>query len=445
MTLNKKLKGLICLGLSAAIVFTTAGQTVLSTTMSTESSLAGLNATLETYCDNKQAGTVAPITTDTVTGAGGEAAAVSEAAIDVVPEEDAQEEEPEKKKSRYENTGISIAEEYVNIRKKPTTKSDVVGKLYQGSAVKITERKGRWVKIYSGRVEGYIKKDYLAIGKKVEKIAKRYGTKYAKVQTETLNVREKRNTKSTIVALVPEDETYLVKKETKNWAKIEVDEGTTGYVSKDYVKVYYRFKKAVSIEEEEAEAKRKAAAEAAAAEAEKEAQQRAAQAQQSHQSSGSRRSKTTIRSQRSSSSSKSSSSRRSSSSSSSSASAQATGSGSGSSVASYALNFVGNPYVYGGTSLTNGADCSGFTMSVYRKFGVSLPHGSGAQAGCGRKVSLSQAKAGDLVFYANGGGIHHVALYIGGGRIVHAKGRAYGICTDSVNYNKVYCVRRVMG
>lgn len=421
---NRKFgKGMVCVALSAAMVVTICSQSVLSTTMGTDDSLAGMSQTLEEYCENKENGTAVPV-----------AAPVSDAAVvpeQTVPQEPEATPEPTKKpkKSKYENTGISIADDYVNIRKKANTDSKVVGKLYQGSAVKIEKQKGSWVKISSGKVNGYIKKEFLATGKKAEKLADKYGTKYAKVTTETLKVREKKNTNCTILTLVPEGETYLVKSQSKDWVRIEVEEGTVGYVSEDYVKVYTRFKKAVSIEEEEAEERRKA--EAAAAEAEAAARQAASRSS----SNASKPSSSTRRS--------SSSSNRSSRSSSG-GSSSVSGGGSGSAIANYALKFVGNPYSYGGTSLTNGADCSGFTMAVFRSFGISLPHGSGSQASCGRKVSLSEAKPGDLVFYASGGRIHHVALYIGGGRIVHAKGKAYGIVRDSVNYNKVYCVRRVL-
>lgn len=101
----------------------------------------------------------------------------------------------------------------------------------------------------------------------------------------------------------------------------------------------------------------------------------------------------------------------------------------------YAKQFVGNPYVWGGTSLTKGADCSGFVLSVYKKFGVSLPHHSGSQANCGTKISSGDLQPGDLIFYANSGGtINHVALYIGGGRVVHASSPTQGIRIDKYNY-----------
>ena len=114
--------------------------------------------------------------------------------------------------------------------------------------------------------------------------------------------------------------------------------------------------------------------------------------------------------------------------------AESTGSGLGSQIANYATQFVGNPYVYGGSSLTGGADCSGFTMAVYSNFGIGLPHNAAAQSGCGQQVSLSDLQPGDLLFYDNGGGIGHVAMYIGGGSVVHASNPETGIKISSYNY-----------
>lgn len=112
----------------------------------------------------------------------------------------------------------------------------------------------------------------------------------------------------------------------------------------------------------------------------------------------------------------------------------------GQSVVNYACQFVGNPYVWGGTSLTNGADCSGFIMSIYAKFGVSLPHSSGAMAGCGRGVSYSEAMPGDIICYAG-----HVAIYMGGGQIVHASNAKDGIkISGNAAYRPIVAVRRVL-
>ena len=115
------------------------------------------------------------------------------------------------------------------------------------------------------------------------------------------------------------------------------------------------------------------------------------------------------------------------------------------SVVSYATQFVGNPYVWGGTSLTKGADCSGFTMSVMANYGVYLPHSSKAQANCGTRVSASEAQPGDLFFYGSGKSINHVAIYIGNGQIVHASNKKTGIKISNAFYRSPICVVRVLG
>ena len=117
--------------------------------------------------------------------------------------------------------------------------------------------------------------------------------------------------------------------------------------------------------------------------------------------------------------------------------ATVSGSGTGAAIAKYALQFVGNPYVYGGTSLTNGADCSGFTQSVFRHFGITLPRTSLSQRYAGRAVSYSEAQAGDLICYDG-----HVAIYLGNGRIVHASTERVGITTGNATYRTILAVRR---
>ena len=112
-------------------------------------------------------------------------------------------------------------------------------------------------------------------------------------------------------------------------------------------------------------------------------------------------------------------------------------------ICEYARQFVGNPYVWGGTSLTKGADCSGFTLSVYKKYGVSLPHSSKAQANCGKRISVSEVQPGDLVFYG-GKNIHHVAMYIGNGQVVHAQSAKTGIRISSMHYNTPTSAVRIL-
>lgn len=114
------------------------------------------------------------------------------------------------------------------------------------------------------------------------------------------------------------------------------------------------------------------------------------------------------------------------------------------SIVQYATQYVGNPYVWGGTSLTNGADCSGFVMSVMANFGIGLPHSSGGQANCGTRVSADELKPGDLVFYGSGRGINHVAIYIGNGQIVHASSPKSGIKISNMYYRSPVCFTRVV-
>ncbi len=114
------------------------------------------------------------------------------------------------------------------------------------------------------------------------------------------------------------------------------------------------------------------------------------------------------------------------------------------SLCEYAKEFIGNPYVWGGTSLTKGADCSGFVMSVYKKFGVTLPHSSRSQATYGKKVDYSALKPGDLVFYGSKSGINHVAIYIGGGQVVHASSPKTGIRISSLYYRSPVTARSIL-
>lgn len=353
--------------------------------------------------------------------------------------------EVEKVKSPYENLGISIANDYVNIRKEPNTDSEIVGKLYRGCATDILSTKGEWVKIKSGKVKGYIKSEFLAIGEEAEKQVDEFADKYATVDTETLFVREKPGTDNAITTMIPYGESYYVLKEYNDWVKVEIDEGETGYVSKDFIKLDVKFKYAISIEEEMAkiaaeEAAKKAEAErleqlARDKEAERQRQAAANAAANSNKSNSSKNS-----------SSSNSGSSNSSSSNSSSSNNSASGSGSGSTIANYALNFVGNPYVWGGTSLTNGADCSGFVQSVYAHFGYSIPRTSRDQASsAGYEVSINNVQPGDLIFYTNSSGtINHVAMYIGNGKVVNASTARTGIKVSSYNYRSPYKVKRIV-
>ena len=415
-------KATLCGGLALAIVATATVPKASSATLNAEEGLAGISITLDKYYATELETTTGDSVDASQQLAGtqlSDSSAVSGSALD--------------QSSQLSNVGISSASEYVNIRKKASIESKVIGKLYRGAAATILSNEGEWIKVQSGECTGYVSSQFLATGLQAEEMAEEYGNRVATVNTTTLNVRKKPNTESACLTMIPIGEKYEILEDGDEWVKISIDDGDIkGYVAKQYVDVDVEFEDAVSRREEKEELRRqreaeRAAREAAEAEAAAQAAAAAAEAASTEDTSSS-----------------TSSSSSSSSSSSNSSTSASTSSGSGSQVASYALQFVGNPYKWGGTSLTNGADCSGFVMSVYAHFGVSLPHSSGSQAGYGTKVSLSEAQPGDLVFYARGGSVNHVAIYIGGGQIVNAACEREGICTKSVNYRDVYCVKRIL-
>ena len=296
------------------------------------------------------------------------------------------------------NICIAKVNDYVNVRKGPSEEEEIVGKLYDKSAGQVLEEVDGWYKISSGSIEeGFVKKEYVVVGAEAETLAKEVGTRMATVITQTLRVREEAGTDSAILGLIPEGEELVVKEEVEGWVKVSIEEGD-GWVSIDYVTLRTDYVQAESKAEEQARLEREEAARRAA---------NAAAAKKA----GSKN--------------------------------QVVGTGSGSSsgraVASFASRFVGNPYVYGGTSLTNGADCSGFVMSVYANFGVSLPHSSSALRSVGYGVSLADAQPGDIICYSG-----HVGIYVGNNTIVHASTAKTGIkFTSPANYRQVLAVRRI--
>ena len=333
--------------------------------------------------------------------------------------------------SKYANKAVAdiYSTTTLNIRKKGSINAKIVGKMIMGIIATVLKKGSEWSKVRSGNVTGYVKNQYLVFGDEIENFAKQNVKKVAKVQTETLRVRKKASTDSKIVTLVSEDDKLKVKKQTDDWAKVKVD-GQTGYVSKDYAKVTYSFGKAKSMKQIQAEQEAKKRAEEAAR------NKPVSTTSSSHTSNTGTTSGSTTGSTQTTKK----------------ASVSVSSSGSsatGSRIVSYAQQFVGNPYRYGGNSLTSGIDCSGFTQQIMAKFGYSISRTSSSQSGDGRAVSTSNLRAGDLVFYGDGGSIDHVALYIGGGQVVHASNSAPyprgGIKISNVNYRTPICARRIIG
>lgn len=295
---------------------------------------------------------------------------------------------------------------YVNIRSEANTDSKVVGKLYKNNICSILKKEGEWYQIKSGSVTGYIKAEFLITGKKAEDYSKKVGSTLATINAKTLRVREKASRKSSVLTLVSRGKEYKVTKEKDDWVKIVVDGTTTGYVSKDYIKLKKVYSQAISVQEEQA---------MLAAEAE-EVQSASLMTLKSVESSKKDTSKKELVS-------------------SSDADADST---LRSQIAEFARRFEGNPYVWGGTSLTRGADCSGFTQSVLENFRIDIPRTSREQAVSGNRVGLDEIKPGDLIFYRRNGIINHVALYIGNGKVIGAKSRSEGIRISNYNYRTPY-------
>ncbi len=310
----------------------------------------------------------------------------------------------------FKNLVIAKVSNYVNVRDIPSEDGNIVGKLYDKSVGTFIEETDGWYKISSGSVEGYVKAEFCVTGDAAVELAKEVGTRIATVTTTTLKVREEPGMDTTVLGLVPIEDQLIVTQELEGWVKVNIEEGD-GYVSNEFVTLSTEFVKAESIAEEQARlAKEEAARKAAQEAARKKAAEQSASSSSGESSSESGKTY-----------------------------APPSGSASGQAVVDFALQFVGNPYVYGGTSLTNGADCSGFVMSVYNNFGVSLPHSSAADRNVGATVNgLENAQPGDLICYSG-----HVGIYVGNGQIVHASTSRTGIIVSNASYRSILSIRRI--
>ena len=390
---------------------------------------AGLTAGVASYTNNVVASASAPT------------AGVTSAVADVMlkgdetttTDTDVASNEAETVKSAYADVAIAKVQDYVNVRAENNEDSEVLGKLYNNSAATVLETTDDgWYKISSGSVTGYVKSEYVVVGD--DATVKSAGRRVATVNTETLKVRTSADENSEVLGLVAgEDDLTVIDESADGWVGVSTEDGT-GYVSSDYVSLDTEFTYAESKEEEAArlakeEAERKAAAEAAAKE---EAKKNAA-------SESNKSSKASNESKKSEAVEETAEEESSSSDSSSEESYSAPSGSNGQAVVDYACQFVGNPYVYGGSSLTNGTDCSGFVMSVYAQFGISLPHSSSALRSVGYGVSVDDMQPGDIICYSG-----HVAIYCGGNTIVHASNPSTGIkYTSPANYKTILAVRRI--
>ena len=306
--------------------------------------------------------------------------------------------------NQYDNLVIFKKSGYMNVRSTPENKGDdnVIGKLTSKAAGDIIETLDGWYKIKSGTVTGYIAADpeLIATGQEAKDLAMQNATQMAIITTDVLNVRVEPNTDSKIWTQIVKDERYPVVDQQDGWVQIDLGSVDAEDGSQDGDEKAY-----ISTRDNNVEVRY------ALNEAIKFTPAKDSSSGASSDGSGS----STKQSRRS-------------------------------QLVNYALQFVGNRYVWGGTSLTNGVDCSGFTMRVMEKFGVSLPHYSGSQAKMGKAVTSGNMRPGDLIFYAGSGGqVNHVAIYIGNGQVVHAASRKSGIKISTWNYRSPVAIRNVLG
>lgn len=410
---------------AAAISCAVIPATGTGTVVTEEKHLAGITLALEKYCDTVIADIAneekkdreaeeEPDSTDIPDKTGNGAANTGSKKTTVKANSSPNKTETEeefKLNLVYDRLGVANVHNYLNVRKSPDESSKIVGKMTRNSGCNVYKIRNGWAKIVSGKVRGWVKAEYLITDEKAEARAKRIATLRATVSTETLNVRTLPTIDSGIYDQISADEEYRVaednitgnwikryiakycsKKDLRgidlekmyrdagNWVMLKIDEERM-FVSKDFIDFTYNLNRAVTIK------------------------------QPSHTSGDS----------------------------------SVSGNSQASlSIADYAMQFLGNRYVWGGTSLTNGTDCSGFVMRIYEHFGYYLPRTSRAQAAATKSVSSSDVQVGDLFFYGSGSTVNHVALYIGGGQIIHASNSRDGIKISSAYYRQPLKIGRVM-
>ena len=327
---------------------------------------------------------------------------------------------------------VAKVDTFLNVRSDASEDSTVVGRFYNGNVGTLIEQDGDWALVSSGNVYGYVKNDYVLSGVDAEEYIENNCDYVAKVTATALNVRESSSTDGEIVALSAQGDALSVVDVEDDWVKVTMGADVTGYVSSDYVCLDYAYETAKTVEED-------GQAETVVASAPQTTEPTGTSTEeiiygigdvnntepQDGTTAGDTNTEPMI------------------------TDAPAitetadptTISTRGQEIADFAIQFVGNPYKYGGTSLTDGADCSGFVYAVYAHFGYQLPRSSYDQANAGYQVSVSDLKPGDLIFYRDFG---HVALYVGNGQVVHASTPQTGIKYSAYNYASICRVVRIV-
>lgn len=304
----------------------------------------------------------------------------------------------------YDTMIMAQVNNALNIRKTPSTSAKVVGKLNDGAVASIIQKGKVWCKIKSGSVTGYIMHKYTITGEELEAYAKSNVGMKAIINVDSLNIRKKSSTNADVLATAKRGQAFPLIKEGAKWLKIKAHNTGIGYIAKEFAGLEYDFEYALSLETDEVTI-------------EKNETPLSGNTKPDDKTPSAGKPEAT----------------------------KPNGKVSRQAIVDYAVQFVGNPYVYGGTSLTQGADCSGFVMSVLSNFGINIQRVSSSQATDGVEVAIEDIQPADLVFYGKGGKITHVAMYIGNGQIVQAWNAEKGICITNMNYSTPVNARNVVG
>lgn len=311
---------------------------------------------------------------------------------------------------------IADVANYVNVRSLPSTDGEKVGKLYGGAVAEVEAQAGEaqdWFKITSGSVEGYVKAKYFIHGEEALEVMDSYVVSYAQVQVKKLNVREKASSSAKKVGYLENEETVKVLEDCGEWLKVQYTGDTEGYVFAEYVMVTESYSYAVSPSEEKEQKAIYKERESRKPKTQAKTEDKAEEIVQVVPPVTTYTSNEELRKQ----------------------------------IIDYALQFVGNKYVNGGNSLTNGTDCSGFTSLIFKEFGYSISRTpSGQYKNAGRSIDMSQIQPGDIICYSSNGGksCTHVAFYMGDGKIVHAANKRKGIITSGIDFEPIIGVKNVI-
>jgi cell wall-associated NlpC family hydrolase len=293
----------------------------------------------------------------------------------------------------YNNLGVSNVDSYLNIRENPGTDQKVKGKMPGNAACEILEEKDGWYKVRSGSVTGYVASEFILKGYDANVKAMQTMKTELVVTGDVLNVRQEPSTSCSVSTSVSSGEHLEIVEDVKDgWYKVNIN-NLTGYVSAEFVQKVNTLPVAAEIVEVVVNTKA------------------------TTKISGPKFNTGNL---------------------------DQTVSQTAKDIIEYSMQFLGNPYVYGGNSLTNGTDCSGFVKLIFAQYGYSLPRSSGDYIGVGTQIPYSSAKPGDIIVYKYGSSIGHVAIYIGNGQIVHASTPSGGIRIGSATFVQPYCAVRVL-